>query len=163
VQEARQGPPRVAGLFIADAAGEPMIAPNSADLVAGVGIAGDRYATRRGHWSDPRWRDQQITLVGRELLHELGLSMDALRRNVVTEGIDLEDLIGLEFGIGETVLRGKRICTPCGYIGRLNRRPELFAQLKGRGGIRASIVRGGTVRVGDEIWILGLGDPIAED
>jgi MOSC domain-containing protein YiiM len=162
-REAHEGPPRVVGLFVASAAGEPMLAPAAVELVAGVGIVGDRYATRRGHWSDPRWRDQQLTLVDQELLDELGLAPDALRRNFVTVGLDLRDLIGLEFGIGEAVLRGRRICTPCGYIGRLNRRPSLFAELNGRGGIRVSIVRGGTIRVGDEIQILGLGDPIAED
>jgi MOSC domain-containing protein YiiM len=159
----RSEPPRVVGLFTAMAAGEPMLSHESVELVAGVGILGDRYATRRGHWSDPRWRDQQLTLVDMELIEELGLAPDALRRNIVTRGVDLHDLIGLEFGIGEAVMRAQRICAPCGYIGRLNRRPTLFAELKGRGGIRVSVVRGGAIRVGDQIEVLGLGDPIAED
>src|SRR3982074_1902395 len=98
--DSRRGPPRVVGLFIASAAGEPMTACQTVEVVAGVGIVGDRYATGRGHWSDPRWRDQQLTLVGKDLLDELGLAPDALRRNVVTDGLDLLDLIGLEFGIG---------------------------------------------------------------
>jgi len=162
-RESRQGPPGVVGLFIAVAAGEPMLARETVEVVAGVGIVGDRYATRRGHWSDPRWRDQQLTLVNSDLIEELGLAPDALRRNIVTDGIDLNDLIGLEFGIGDVVMRGKRICAPCGYIGRLNHRPRLFSELAGRGGIRVSVVRGGTIRLGDEIRILGLGDPIAEE
>jgi hypothetical protein len=145
------------------AAGEPMISHESVEVAPGIGILGDRYATRSGHWSDPRWRDQQLTLVGLELIEELGLAPDALRRNVVTQGIDLHDLIGLEFRIGDAVMRGKRICTPCRYIGRLNGRPGLVANLKGRGGIRVSVVRGGIMRVGNLIEVLGLGDPIAED
>jgi hypothetical protein len=160
---ARPGPPWVAGLFTAMAAGEPMISHESVEVAPGIGILGDRYVTRSGHWSDPRWRDQQLTLVGLELIDELGLAPDALRRNVVTQGIDLHDLIGLEFRIGDAVMRGKRICTPCRYIGRLNGRPGLVANLKGRGGIRVSVVRGGIMRVGDPIEVLGLGDPIAED
>jgi hypothetical protein len=159
----RIDPPQVVGLFTAEAAGEPMHAHTTVEVAAGIGILGDRYATKLGHWSDPRWRDQQLTLVGVELLDELGLAPDALRRNIVTCGIDLHDLIGLEFGIGDAVLRGKRICTPCGYIGRLNRRPGLLADLHGRGGIRVSVVRGGVIRLGDPIEVLGLGDPIAED
>ena len=159
---ARAQPPRVVGLFTAVAAGEPMRAHPSVEVAAGIGIPGDRYATKRGHWSDPRWLDQQLTLVGAELLDELGLAPDALRRNIVTRGIDLHDLIGLEFGIGDAVLRGKRICTPCGYIGRLNSRPRLLAELHGRGGIRVSVVGGGGIRLGDTIEVLGLGDPIAE-
>lgn len=135
----------------------------SADVVAGLGIPGDRYATRLGHWSDPKWRDQQLTLVGAELLDELGLAPHALRRNIVVRGIQLSDLVGLEFGIGDARIRGHRICAPCGYIGRLNERPGLFTELAGRGGIRVSVVGGGTIRVGDEVRILGLGDEIAED
>ncbi len=156
-------PPRVIGLFTAAAAGEPMLAHESVEVVAGRGIPGDRYATGRGHWSDPRWRDQQLTLVGLELLDELGLAPHALRRNIVTEGIDLNDLIGLEFALGDAVLRGQRICSPCRYIGPLNGRPDLLVELAGRGGIRVSVAGGGTIRVGDEIRVLGLGDPIAED
>ena len=152
--------PTVIGLYTAEEAGAPMQVHQSVEVVAGVGIAGDRYATRRGHWSDPRWRDQQLTLVGMELAEELGLAPEALRRNIVTTGIDLHDLIGLEFRIGGVVMRGRRICAPCGYIGKLNGRPTLFKELNGRGGIRVSVVQGGTIRLGDEIVVLGLGDPI---
>ena len=150
-------------LFTAPAAGAPMTAHESVEVVAGLGIPGDRYATRLGHWSDPQWRDQQLTLVSAELLEELGLEPQALRRNIVVRGMDLNDLIGLEFGIGEAVMRGQRICAPCGYIGRLNDRPGLFSELDGRGGIRVSVVGGGIIRVGDELRVLGLGDPIAEE
>ena len=150
-------------LFTAPAAGAPMRAHESVEVVAGLGIPGDRYATRLGHWSDPQWRDQQLTLVSAELLEELGLEPQALRRNIVVRGMDLNDLIGLEFGIGEAVMRGQRICAPCGYIGRLNDRPGLFNELDGRGGIRVSVVGGGIIRVGDELRVLGLGDPIAEE
>jgi MOSC domain-containing protein YiiM len=155
--------PRVIGLFTAATAGEPMHSHESVEVARGLGISGDRYATRRGHWSDPKWRDQQLTLVGIELIEELGLAPDALRRNIVTRGIDLNDLVGLEFGIGDAVMRAQRICAPCGYIGRLNGRPGLFAELDGRGGIRVSVVGGGTIRVGDKIQVVELDDPIAED
>jgi MOSC domain len=154
---------RVTHLFTAPAAGQPMLAHESVQVTPGLGIPGDRYATRLGHWSDPRWRDQELTLVAAELLDELGLAPDALRRNIVIRGIDLHDLIGLEFSIGGAVLRGQRICAPCAYIGRLNQRPGLFGELDGRGGIRVRIASAGTIRVGDEITILGLGDPIAAD
>ena len=155
--------PRVVGLFTAAAAGEPMRSHESVEVEPGLGIPGDRYATRRGHWSDPKWRDQQLTLIAAELIEELGLTPDALRRNIVTRGIDLNDLIGLEFGIGGAVMRGQRICAPCGYIGRLTSRPGLFAELDGRGGLRVSVVGGGAIRVGDAIEVLGIGDPIAEE
>ncbi len=155
--------PTVIAIFTASAAGQPMQSHTSVEVVAGLGIPGDRYATRLGHWSDPKWRDQQLTLVGVELLDELGLDPPTLRRNIVVRGIELNDLIGLEFGIGDARMRGQRICSPCAYIGRLNNRPGLFAGLAGRGGIRVSVVGSGTIQLGDEIRILGLGDEIAED
>jgi MOSC domain-containing protein YiiM len=135
----------------------------SVQVAAGLGILGDRYATRQGHWSDVQWKDQQLTFVAGELLDELDLAPDALRRNIVTRGIDLHDLIGLEFQVGTARFRGKRICAPCVYIQRLNERPGLFKALDGRGGIRVRVVSNGVVSVGDEIRILGLGDPIEED
>jgi MOSC domain-containing protein YiiM len=119
--------------------------------------------TRLGHWSDPKWKDQQLTIVAAELLEELGLSQDALRRNIVTQGIALDDLIGLEFAIGTARLRGRRLCAPCGYVGRLNQRPGLFTELAGRGGIRVSVVGAGRIEVGDELRIIGLGDEIVDD
>ena len=147
--------PNVLALFTAPATGQPMESHTDVDVVAGLGIAGDRYATRRGHWSDPRWKDQELTLVGAELLAELGLATAALRRNIVTRGIDLLDLIGLEFAIGGARLAGRRQCSPCAYIERLTR-PGLFAELGGRGGLRAAIIEGGRISVGDEVRIVGL-------
>ncbi|MFN0147963.1 MAG: MOSC domain-containing protein [Dehalococcoidia bacterium] len=156
-------PPRVAGLFTAAAAGELMSSHVSVEVAAGLGILGDRYATRKGHWSDPQWKDQQLTLVSAELAAELGLPPDGLRRNIVTRGIDLDILVGLEFGIGTARFIGRRICAPCGYIGRVNNRPGLFRELAGRGGIRVSVEVGGVVSVGDEIRILGAADEVFDE
>lgn len=147
--------PRVRAILTAAAAGEPMRAHQAIDVEAGFGIPGDRYATRQGHWSDPRWRDQQLTLVSAEFLARLGLADADLRRNIVTQGVELEDLIGLEFGIGTALFHGQRICAPCGYIERLNARPGLLKSLEGRGGIRVSVERSGSFAVGDEIVVLG--------
>ena len=142
----------VAGLFIANAAGEPMQRRESVEVVPGLGIRSDRYATGRGHWSDPRWPDQELTLVEAELCEALGLGMDGLRRNIVTSGIRLESLIGAEFELGTARLRGVRPCDPCRYIETLTRR-GLFDELSGRGGLRAAVIRGGTVSVGDAIVV----------
>ncbi|MGH2633968.1 MAG: MOSC domain-containing protein [Tepidiformaceae bacterium] len=147
--------PKVVALFTAPAAGMAMEPHSSVEALPGLGIASDRYATRLGHWSDPRWKDQELTLVGMELLDELGLEPPALRRNIVTLGIDLLDLIGLEFAIGTARLAGRRQCSPCGYIERLTR-PGLFGDLHGRGGLRAAVLAGGTISVGDEVRVLGL-------
>src|SRR5579883_2813907 len=132
----------VAELWTATAAGEPMRSLRQAELIAGVGIAGDRYATKRGHWSDPRWPDQELTLVMAEVAARLNLSAGALRRNVVTRGVDLDDLIGVTFAAGETVLHGVRRCDPCRYIEQFTRGGAL-RELISCGGLRVRIIRGG--------------------
>jgi hypothetical protein len=146
--------PTVVGLFTAPGAGEPMQRHASVIVAVGIGIPDDRYAKRTGHWSDPRWPDQELTFVEAELLRELQLPLESLRRNVVTRGIDLEDLIGSEFSIGSARLRGVRRCTPCGYIERLTR-PDLLRQLADRGGLRAEVIEAGEFEIGDEIRVCG--------
>lgn len=140
----------VEALLTARAAGEPMEAPEAVTLIAGVGIAGDRYATNRGHWSDPQWPDREVTLIESELLDDLGLAPRDLRRNIVTRGVVLAALIGREFAIGKARLLGVRPCDPCQYLESLGR-PGLFRALAGRGGLRARIVQGGDIRLGDAI------------
>lgn len=141
-------------LLTAAGSGAPMEQHQSVELIAGTGIAGDRYVTRQGFWSDPRWPDQQITLVEEELAQEMGLEPPQMRRNIITRGLDLASLIGVEFTIGETRLRGVRNCDPCAHLQELTR-PGLLRDLRGRGGLRAAIVEGGTVRVGDAVVPVG--------
>ena len=138
----------VVGLFTAAAAGAPVISHASVEVVPRVGIPGDRYALRLGHWSDPKWPDQELTLVESEVADALAIDAGALRRNVVTHGVRLDSLIGVRFRIGEAVLEGVRPCDPCHYIETLTR-PGLLRDLTGRGGLRVRIVEGGRLRVGD--------------
>ena len=148
----------VVALFTATAAGCAMEGHASVEVVPGLGIPGDRYATRRGHWSDPRWKDQEVTLIESEYLAEHGLALDALRRNVVTRGVDLTDLYGLDFAIGAAVFRGMRRCAPCKYIERLNARPGLFLEIQDGGGLRAKVIQAGAISIGDEIRVVGIAE-----
>jgi len=147
---------QVVSIFTAPAEGEPMQTQDSVELVAGSGIVGDRYATGQGHFSDPKYADKQITLVESEVAERVGLTPEQTRRNVVTRGIILESLIGKTFRIGDTEIRGIRPCDPCSYLEGLTR-PGLVKYILNKGGLRAEILRGGHLRVGDEL-ILETGD-----
>jgi MOSC domain-containing protein YiiM len=114
---------------------------------------GDRYAHGRGHWSDPQWPDQELTLVEAEVAAALTIEAGLLRRNVVTRGVRLDEFLGVRFRIGDAVLAGVRRCDPCRYLDTLTR-PGLAQALVGRGGLRARIVTGGRLRVGDAIQLL---------
>ncbi len=148
----REARGRVDGIYTATAAGELMESRESVDTEAGVGIVGDRYATKRGYYSDPKWPDQEITLVEAEAGEAVGMPAGLLRRNIVMRGARLDDLIGREFRMGTTVLLGVRRCDPCSYLEGLTR-PGLVRALAGRGGLRAKVLRGGRISVGDAVVI----------
>lgn len=148
---------RIEGIYLCAAGGAPMSSVERTEAVAGAGLAGDRYLTGSGYWSG-RGSDP-VTLVGAEALDALGveppLEHGEARRNLVLRGVDPTELIGRRFRVGSAVvLEGIRPCDPCGYLEALTRRPGLKAALSGRGGLRADVVEGGTIRVGDEISVL---------
>jgi MOSC domain-containing protein YiiM len=139
---------QVVGLYTAGQAGAPMRSHLAIELMPGVGIVGDRYALHLGHWSAPRWPDQELTLVEAEVAEELAVPPGALRRNIVTRGVRLDRLIGVTFQLGNTQLVGVRRCDPCRYLDGLTR-PGLGHALRGKGGLRAHIMRGGTIQPAD--------------
>ncbi|WPD19562.1 MOSC domain-containing protein [Thermaerobacter composti] len=141
-------------LCIAPTGGAPMVTVPAVRAVAGRGLEGDRYFVGSGTWQG--WPDPELTLVEEEAVvavaRELGRRLDpaALRRNVVTRGVRLVDLIGRRFRLGSVWVEGVRPCDPCGYLER-QVAPGLKAALAGRGGLRARILTTGVVRVGDPV------------
>lgn len=116
------------------------------------GLIDDRYLTGLGHWSEwPHKSGTALTLIEKEILDEIDLEPSKARRNVITVGISLDSLVGEQFQIGEVRCVGIRPCLPCHYLEE-RVRDNLRADLKGiRGGLRADILRGGEVLVGDVI------------
>lgn len=149
----------VVGLFVAHGAGAAIESRESVVLIAGVGVEGDRYAEGSGYWSDSRWPDQELTLVDADVADALGVAPGALRRNVAMRGIVVDVLIGRRAAIGQAVIEGVRPCDPCAHIAELNHRPGLLRALVGRGGLRARILKGGLVAVGDAIELRTDGMP----
>jgi MOSC domain-containing protein YiiM len=78
------------------------------------------------------------------------LRYEDARRNIVTRGIDLNALVGERFAVGEVQCLGQRLCEPCAHLQRLTQ-PGTLRGLVHRGGLRADILAGGVIRVGDEI------------
>jgi MOSC domain-containing protein YiiM len=146
---------RLVAIYTTATGGEPMHAHDEIGAIAGVGLEGDRYATKTGEFSEREGRGREVTLIAREAIaaaNERGgtIAEHETRRNLVTEGVDLDNLVGKTFAVGEAVLVGVRDCPPCAYLEGLTR-PGVKAALEGRGGLRADILREGTLRVGDEI------------
>ena len=153
---------RVTDIFVADAGSEPM---QSVDRVAAVegGLRGDRYCEGRGHYTP--FDVCEVTLIASEDVdyvdHELGLSLDAgqHRRNLVTEGVDLHDLLDHRFRVGEATLKGTRPRPPCAHVEELADQAGVARALgEGRGGICADVLDPGNITVGAEVVDLGSTD-----
>jgi len=145
----------VAGILLAAEAEAPLAQVDSAAALAGRGLEGDRYARQAGTFSGPG-RGYELTLVEAGVLEEVGLSWADARRNVVTNGIGLNALVGRRFNVGEVECIGRRLAEPCAHLERLTR-PGLLRALVHRAGLRADILVGGTIRVGDEVVPLDAG------
>lgn len=151
---------RVEGIHLAPTAGAPMRSVPQVRAISGVGLEGDRYAMNAGTYSDDPGTGRQITLAEAEVLDELraekgiDLAQGAIRRNVTTRGIRLNDLVGKRFLVGEVLCEGTRLCEPCQYMSDLVGQPVL-RPLAHRGGLRADILSDGVIRVGDTVTPLG--------
>jgi len=149
---------KVEAICIAPRASSEMQRLTSVEAIAGVGLQGDRYAAGIGFYSqrptDPGARE--VTLIEAEALDALRaergiqLGFDEHRRNLTVRGVRLTELLGQRFSIGEVVLEGVRDCPPCEHLEELTSKP-VMRPLVERGGLRARVVVGGTIRVGDEV------------
>ena len=121
------------------------------EAIPGVGLRGDRYAEKKN-----RRPADEVTLIELEHIEAftqatgLLLTPEMPRRNLVTRGVRLEGLLGRRFTVGGAVLDGLEPCEPCKLFAKRTH-PEILAFFAGKGGLRARIVTGGTIRVGDPV------------
>lgn len=132
--------------------------------LAGRGVEGDRFFDYQPDYKG------QITLFDwsvyervRDEIVQGKLHPRAFRRNVVVEGVNLNDLIDTQFRLGAIELTGSCECSPCYWMDQACA-PGTHEFLKGIGGLRARIVEGGELRLGDcDLEILGSIEPRPED
>lgn len=128
--------------------------PAAAKLIAGHGVEGDHYDSRR---NGPR----QVTLIAAEDLAAtaafLGLSAispELLRRNLVVSGINLVALKDRRFRVGTALLEGSGECAPCSRMEELLG-PGGYNAVRGHGGITARVIEGGEIGIGDVVERVG--------
>jgi len=149
--------PSVHDILIAESPSAPMTPRTEVHAVPGKGIEGDRYFAGIGTFSPhPQKPEFEITLIEKEKIEqfaqETGLPFTAshARRNIVTEGVELNSLVGREFLVGAVRLRGIELCEPCSHLVKTSF-PEILDELVHKGGLRAQIVTGGAIRTGDAV------------
>ena len=145
----------VISIFIAPKAAEAMVSVPQVRAFADRGLEGDRFL--RKSWQALNRPDKAVSLIEAETLDavaaELGVESLAQnsRRNIVTRGVPLVDLLHREFVVGQVRLRGIRLFEPCGHLAKLSGLPGIFKALEHRSGLKAAIVSDGLIRVGDPI------------
>lgn len=151
----------VEGIFITPKKAGHLEPVESVNAIAGAGLEGDRYRIKEGTLSRKAAEPgRQLTLIESEALerlaseHGIALAPGESRRNVVTRGIALNDLVGKRFRVGAVECVGIMLCDPCGHLEKLTRKGVKHG-LDNAGGLRADILVGGQLAVGDSIDVLG--------
>jgi len=148
---------QIAFIQISPMATEKLASVREIRAVVGEGLEGDRYFKKIGTYSNTPGGGRDVTLIELEsveaLKRDLNIELEPAqtRRNIVTRGVPLNHLVGKQFRLGrEVLLRGVRLCEPCDHLETLSLRGVREGLLH-RGGLRADIISGGTIRVGDPI------------
>lgn len=148
----------VHSIFIAKTANAGLIELQSAELKENQGIVGDRYYNGTGTFSEmlagKSFKD--LTLIEIEEIHQFnqrtGLNIAAknFRRNIITQDIRLNDLVGKHFLIGDIKLHGIKLCEPCAHLAEVLS-PEVLPDMMGKCGLRAQILSTGSIYKDDII------------
>src|SRR4051794_5116098 len=115
---------KLVSIAIAPAAKGPMEQVHAVDVVVGEGLRGDRYGAGVGaaQFKGRRSPEKEVTLIATEAINaandEFNYTIDHLqtRRNLLTAGVPLNDLVGTTFRVGDVSLKGLELCEPCGYL-----------------------------------------------
>ncbi len=151
---------RLTWIGVRPAHGAPMVVLAEAAAIADRGLDGDRTAAGAGGGR------RQVTLVQGEHLPVVAgfvgvaaIDPTQVRRNLVVTGINLAALHGLRVAIGdEVIVVPTGPCAPCRKLDALIG-PGGFQAMRGHGGVTARIERGGRLRLGDVVHVLGVAGP----
>jgi hypothetical protein len=162
----------VAYIFICPEKGKPMQAMMTVQAIAGVGLAGDRYSTGNGSYSQSMNKRiqvehlnvhkpiREVTLMSLPALHEANQSLcipfsaGETRRNLFLDNLSAADLLSFidkQFTIGDVEMRGFEECEPCLLPGNMASKTGFKQAFARCGGLRAQILSSGTIAVGDEL------------
>jgi hypothetical protein len=126
----------------------PVIAHTSVLLEKNKGLCGDRF----------EFSLYPVTFFSLEVAKdvcntlELELELKLFRRNIIISGVNLGQLIGKRFLIGDVGFEGLSHCAPCPWMNAVMKKGA-YALMKGRGGLRAKVIQGGILELGEQVLI----------
>ena len=133
---------------------QPIKEVNSIEVIANKGIVGDRHFHE---FNDPY---NQLSLIESENIDEynvrynLNISYIDFRRNIVTKGIQLNDLIGKKLSVGNVKLEVIDLCRPCRHLTEMLNQKNVLKEFLRKGGLRCRILSSSSINVGDKINII---------
>ena len=146
--------PKVYKLGITNKSNQKINEVNSIDVLANKGVVGDRHFKE---FNDPY---NQLSLIESENIDyyniKYGLNIPYLdfRRNVVTHGIQLNDLVGKKILVGNVELEGIDLCRPCRHLTEVLGQDNILKEFLRRGGLRCQVLSSSSIKIGDEIKVL---------
>ena len=123
----------------------------SIEVLANKGVIGDRHFK---DFNDPYC---QLSLIESEnidyynLKYGLNIPYVNFRRNVVTKGVRLNELVGKKLQIGNVELEGVDLCRPCRHLTEVLNQNNILKEFIRKGGLRCQILSSSTINIGDEI------------
>ena len=145
---------KVLKLGITNNNNKKIVEVKSIDVLANKGIVGDRHFNE---YNDPYC---QLSLIESENIDyyntKYGLNIPYIdfRRNVITKGINLNNLIGKKLQIGNVKVEGVDLCRPCKHLTEMLNQENILKEFLRRGGLRCQILSSSSISIGDEIKIL---------
>jgi MOSC domain-containing protein YiiM len=146
----------VKAIYIAHEKGEPTRSVDQVHVVPGLGIEGDRYYELLINHGKPSKPGLELTMIELEAIEYMRdvegvqITPEQTRRNIITSGIALNDLVGCAFQIGNVKFRGVRLCEPCQYLAE-HTDPRVLQSMVHKGGLRVEIITEGIVSINDII------------
>jgi MOSC domain-containing protein YiiM len=152
---------KILSIYTCPDKGQDMCEVQQVQAVTQVGLMGDRYALGRGAWSNSKKVTiRQVSLIATEAITEANKLLlvpflpQETRRNLLTEGIELNGLVGKCFQVGGVAMRGVELCDPCTRPSMLSKKPDFESAFQQRGGLRAEILSDGIISVGSYISLV---------
>lgn len=143
---------QVLGIFIARERRAPMEELQDVLAEQGNGLCGDRYQNGGGSYNQGRPGKRQVTLINAMFFEGSGFRWIESRRNLVVQGVELMDLIGKNFAVGNAILRGVKYCDPCLVPNALAGKTRSFRDaFFDRGGLVAEVTKTGAIKIGSEV------------
>ena len=140
----------------------PMVSVEEVEAVKDKGLIGDRwFDVKQFRFQNGKLKDfshpRQVSLISSKAIVKLKKKFDIeaidLRRNLLVGGVEFEDCIGKKFSIGEVVLEGTGLCRACKHIDDVTF-PGVKDILKDFGGLRAKVLKSGTIQCGDLLCLI---------